>query len=118
MNRVVVHVDGFNLYYSLRSKGWRRYDWLNLCRLSRNLLRAGQRLVMVRYFTAGVAPKPCYPEKPVRQNTPFKIPLRIGSGYRTTPCSGSSRISAAGLNESLSLADLRGCDLVNYRWKS
>ena len=28
--RVAVYVDGFNLYYGLRSKGWRRYYWLDL----------------------------------------------------------------------------------------
>ena len=69
MNRVIVYVDGFNLYYGLRSKGWRRYYWLDLWRLSRNLLRAKQRLVMVRYFTAVVSPEPGDPEKPTRQNT-------------------------------------------------
>ena len=68
MNRIVVYIDGFNLYYGLRSKGWRRYYWLDLCRLSQNLLRAKQRLVMVRYFTAGVLPEPGDPDKPTRQN--------------------------------------------------
>ena len=30
MERVSVYVDGFNLYYGLRSRGWRRYYWLDL----------------------------------------------------------------------------------------
>ena len=67
--RVAVYVDGFNLYYGLRSKGWRRYYWLDLRRLSEQFLRAGQRLVLVRYFTAGVFAEPHDPDKPVRQNT-------------------------------------------------
>ena len=44
-----------NLYHGLKSKGWRRYYWLDLRRLVENLLRPGQRLVMVRYFTARVS---------------------------------------------------------------
>ena len=67
--RVAVYVDGFNLYYGLRSKGWRRYYWLDLRRLSEQFLRTGQRLVLVHYFTAGVFAEPHDPDKPVRQNT-------------------------------------------------
>ena len=86
MNRIVVYIDGFNLYYGLRSKGWRRYYWLDLCRLSQNLLRAKQRLVMVRYFTAGVLPEPGDPDKPTRQNAYLEalatLPdLRVHYGY-------------------------------------
>ncbi len=29
MDRVIVYIDGFNLYFGLKSKGWRRYFWLN-----------------------------------------------------------------------------------------
>jgi len=29
MDRVIAYVDGFNLYFGLKSKGWRRYYWLN-----------------------------------------------------------------------------------------
>ena len=66
--RVIVYVDGFNLYYGLRAKRWRRYYWLDLRRLSTYLLRPGQRLMAVRYFTARVSPEPGDPDKPVRQN--------------------------------------------------
>lgn len=68
MERVVVYVDGFNLYYGLRSKGWRRYYWLDLRSLSKNLLRPQQELSAVRYFTARVSPEPGDQDKPVRQN--------------------------------------------------
>ncbi len=50
--RLMVYVDGFNLYYGLRSKGWRRFYWLDIWALSENLVRADQRLAGVRYFTA------------------------------------------------------------------
>ena len=69
MQRVSVYVDGFNLYYGLKSKGWRRYYWLDLRRLSEKLLRPGQRLVMVKYFTAQVSPRAGDSERRVRQKT-------------------------------------------------
>ena len=68
MQRVSVYVDGFNLYYGLKSKGWRRYYWLNLRRLSEKLLRPGQRLVMVKYFTAKIAPRDDDLDQQVRQD--------------------------------------------------
>ncbi len=67
--RVAVYVDGFNLFYGLRDKGWKRYYWLDLKLLGERLLRPGQVLVAVRYFTARVLPKPDDPDKPIRQNT-------------------------------------------------
>ena len=66
---MAAYVDGFNLYYGLRSKGWRRYYWLDVRRLAENLLRPGQSLVAVRYFTARIRPQPDDPGKPVRQDT-------------------------------------------------
>lgn len=67
--RVAVYVDGFNLFYGLRTRGWKRYYWLDLRRLAERLLRPGQTLVAVRYFTARVVPDPGDPGKPDRQNT-------------------------------------------------
>ena len=67
--RVAVYVDGFNLFYGLRSKGWRRYYWLDVHRLAENLLRSGQTLAAVRYFTARIFPDPRDPGKQERQNT-------------------------------------------------
>jgi hypothetical protein len=52
MNRVVAYVDGFNLYYGLKSGYGRRYHWLDLQRLASSLLRPGQELRAVHYFTA------------------------------------------------------------------
>jgi len=69
MQRVMVYVDGFNLYFGLKSKGWRRFYWLDLRRLAENLLQADQRLVGVRYFTARISARPGNPDKPKRQAT-------------------------------------------------
>ena len=86
--RVTTYIDGFNLYYGLREKDLRRYYWLDLVRLSENLLKPGQRLVAVRYFTAGVFAEADDPEKALRQNTYLDalttLPaLRVHMGYHT-----------------------------------
>jgi uncharacterized LabA/DUF88 family protein len=52
MIRVVAYVDGFNLYYGLKSGYGRRYHWLDLQFLASSLLRPGQELRAVHYFTA------------------------------------------------------------------
>lgn len=57
--RVIAYVDGFNLYFGLRDKGWRQLYWLNLHLLAQNLLKPGQQLVRTKYFTARISgPKP------------------------------------------------------------
>lgn len=58
MARVSVFIDGFNLYYGLRDKHGRKYLWLDLAGVSRRLLRPGQTLVGVHYFTAAVRNDP------------------------------------------------------------
>ena len=69
MQRVIVYVDGFNLYFGLKSKGWRRYYWLDLRRLAENLLRPEQRLIAVRYFSARISARPGDTNKRKRQTT-------------------------------------------------
>ncbi len=69
MQRVRMYVDGFNLFYGIRARGWSRYYWLDLHRLAENLLRPGQRLEAVRYFTARIEYDPGDPGKQARQNT-------------------------------------------------
>lgn len=66
MERVISYVDGFNLYFGLKSKGWRRYYWLNIQLLVQNLLKSNQRLVLTKYFTARIAAPP---DKQRRQST-------------------------------------------------
>jgi len=64
MERVIAYIDGFNLYFGLKSKGWQRYYWLNLKKLAQSLLTKNQNLVATKYFTSRVS-KP--PEKSRRQ---------------------------------------------------
>lgn len=53
-SRVITYIDGFNLYFGLRSKGWRKYYWLDVVRLSKALLKPNQRLAEVHYFTSRI----------------------------------------------------------------
>jgi uncharacterized LabA/DUF88 family protein len=53
--RVVSYIDGFNLYFGLKSSKWERYLWLNLHSLGQNLLRPDQTLVKTKYFTSRVS---------------------------------------------------------------
>ncbi|HEY3560007.1 MAG TPA: NYN domain-containing protein [Kribbella sp.] len=55
--RLIVYVDGFNLYHGLKERSGRRLLWLDLVELAR-LLRPRSRLVRVRYFTAPVLDDP------------------------------------------------------------
>ncbi len=55
MERAVVYIDGFNLYFGMRTAGYRRYFWLDLQKLAGGLLRAGQELRCTKYFTSRIA---------------------------------------------------------------
>ena len=54
MSRVITYVDGFNLYFGLRQKGWKRYYWLDLVGLSKSFLRGNQQFQHCHYFTARI----------------------------------------------------------------
>jgi len=55
MQRVACYIDGFNLYFGLKSKGWRKYYWLDLVAMSQAMLKPGQHLEHCHYFTARVS---------------------------------------------------------------
>lgn len=54
MTKVIVYIDGFNLYHGLIEKGWRRYLWLNVQQLAKSLMMMNQELVITKYFTARI----------------------------------------------------------------
>lgn len=68
MQRVIAYIDRFNLYFGLKSKGWRRFYRLNIQEMARRLLRPGQQLTLTRYYTSRVSAKPHDQDKPKRQN--------------------------------------------------
>ncbi len=53
-SRVITYIDGFNLYFGLRAKGWSKYLWLDLCKLSEALMQSDQSLQHTKYFTSRV----------------------------------------------------------------
>jgi len=57
-NRVVAYVDGFNLYFGLKSDQGRKHLWLDLQALAESLLLPDQELREVHYFTARVRDDP------------------------------------------------------------
>jgi uncharacterized LabA/DUF88 family protein len=58
VEKVIVYIDGFNLYFGLRSKGWKRYYWLNLQKLAINLLKDDQSLIITKYFSSRISDPP------------------------------------------------------------
>lgn len=66
MERMIGYIDGFNLYFGMKAKGWTRYYWLNPQKLCQNLLKKNQTLVSTKYFTARVTSPP---DKHRRQST-------------------------------------------------
>ena len=64
--RCITYIDGFNLYFGLREKGWQKYMWLDLTKFSAALLMKSQTLVGTKYFTSRVSGNI---EKQKRQST-------------------------------------------------
>lgn len=52
MRRVIVYIDGFNLYHAIDEINRPHLKWLDLRSLSESLLRPGESLKMVKYFSA------------------------------------------------------------------
>ncbi len=63
--RVVVYIDGFNLYFGMTSS-FPDIKWLDVVLLAKNLLKLNQTLVSVKYFTSLVNHSP---QKEKRQQT-------------------------------------------------
>ena len=58
MKNVSCYVDGFNMYHGLRSKGWKKYYWLDLWKLAEHFLLEGQFLRELWYCTSRVRRDP------------------------------------------------------------
>ncbi len=50
--RLIFYIDGFNLYFGLRSKNWKKYYWLDLVKFCEQFVRPHQELIRVNYFSA------------------------------------------------------------------
>ncbi|MDD3183270.1 MAG: NYN domain-containing protein [Alphaproteobacteria bacterium] len=69
MTQLVTYIDGFNLYFGLRTKAWKKYYWLDLQGLSERLLKPGQVLAATHYFTARIRTNGHNSSDQQRQNT-------------------------------------------------
>ena len=58
IERVIAYIDGDNLYYGLRDARLHTSRWLDLRGVCESLLKPGQRLDLVRYFTTSVRNDP------------------------------------------------------------
>lgn len=47
-----MYVDGFNFYYGLKNKPWKKYYWLDTIKFFESMLRDNQELIEVHYFSA------------------------------------------------------------------
>lgn len=50
--KIIFYIDGFNLYFGLRSKNWKKYYWLDLVKFCERFIRPHQELIKVNYFSA------------------------------------------------------------------
>ena len=79
MGRVIAYVDGYNLYYGLRDKGWKRFYWLNIQAMVKHLLKPGQTLLTTKYFTTIVK----RPEDKRKRQAVFLEALQSLNDFRT-----------------------------------
>lgn len=76
MKRVITYIDGYNLYFGLKAKNWKRFYWINLQLLAQNLLKPDQELITTKYFTSIVS----YPiDKAKRQMTFIEAPETLSN---------------------------------------
>lgn len=76
--RVIAYIDGFNLYFGMRSAGLDNCRWLNVKKLVEKLYKPNQELIEVKYFTSRISNSP---DKQKRQSTYIdaleSIPVKI-----------------------------------------
>ena len=65
-DRVVIYVDGFNLYFGIIEAGFIHSKWLDISSLVKSYLTANQYLVKIKYFTSRITNNPA---KQKRQTT-------------------------------------------------
>lgn len=51
MQKIIIYIDGFNLYYGVRSLG-QRYKWLNIQTLAESFIKSDDTLITIKFFTA------------------------------------------------------------------
>jgi len=64
--RVIVYIDGFNLYFGMREANLDNCRWLNIKKMILKLIQPHQELVEIKYFISRVSNSP---DKQKRQST-------------------------------------------------
>ncbi len=64
--RIIVYVDGFNLYFGIKEAGYNNCKWLDIYKLVNSFLKTNQVLIEIKYFTSRVSNNP---DKQKRQST-------------------------------------------------
>lgn len=65
-NRVIVYIDGFNLYFGMVDAGIQKCKWLNIKSLIDSYITQNQELIEIKYFTSRITNQP---SKQKRQTT-------------------------------------------------
>lgn len=65
-NRVIVYIDGFNLYFGMVDAGIENCKWLNIKALIDSYITHNQELIEIKYFTSRITNQP---SKQKRQNS-------------------------------------------------
>lgn len=73
--RVIVYIDGFNIYFGILEAGFLNCKWLNISKLANSLMQASQELVEIKYFTSRVSNNP---DKQKRQTTYLEALETVG----------------------------------------
>ena len=48
--RVIFYVDGFNFYFGLKDKKWKKFYWLDMVKFCSSFVKSHQELIEVNYF--------------------------------------------------------------------
>ena len=85
--RVIVYIDGFNLYFGMRDAGWNQFFWLDVYKMAENILPPQTKLVGVNYFTSRISRPPGKQKRQVNyieavETTPAEI---IFGKYQNEP---------------------------------
>ncbi len=73
--RIIVYVDGFNLYFGMLEAGFTQCKWLDISLLVNSFLKPTQELISIKYFTSRVSNNP---DKQKRQTTYIEALQSVG----------------------------------------
>ncbi len=75
IERIIVYIDGFNLYFGMLDANLDDCKWLNIKSLVGSLLKPGQEVKDIKYFTSRVTNNP---DKQKRQATYIEALEAVG----------------------------------------